>query len=429
MRSFFKIKRAEDILESLKDIEPLGTESVHITGVLDRILARDVISGEDLPGFQRCTVDGYALAARDTYGASESLPALLTVAGEVGMGKIPQFGLKRGECALIPTGGMLPEGANAVAMVEYSQRIEDGVVEVTRPVSPLENVIQSDDDVKRGQVILHKGTPVRPQDLGILAGLGIAHVDVFDKPRAAIMSTGEEIVDIGQQTKPGQIRDINSYTLGGLCIKSGAEPIYLGIIRDRFEDLRALVEKGISQADVVLLSGGSSVGAKDFTLDAFLSLEGIEIVAHGVSISPGKPTIIARIGNKTLWGLPGHPVSAMIIFDVFIKFLFGRLSGLSNPTEYDSHAIEAELDRNVESASGREDYIRVRLTHMEDRWLATPILGKSGLISTMVEADGIIRIDMNTEGLYRGEKVKVRLFKNNAKAKDISENEGSQRGT
>lgn len=410
MRSFFKVKRAEDIFGSLRDIEPLGTESVHITGALDRILARDIVSGEDLPGFQRCTVDGYALAAKDTFGASENLPTPFIVVGEVRMGEIPDFGLRRGECAQIPTGGMLPEGADAVVMIEYSQMVEDGVVEISRPVSPLENVIQPDDDVKRGQVVLHKGTPVRPQDLGIFAGLGIGYVDVFTKPRAAIISTGEEIVDIGQKPKAGEIRDINSYTLGGLCIKSGAEPIYLGITRDRFEDLRVLVGKGISQADVVLLSGGSSVGEKDFALDAFLSLEEVAIVAHGVSISPGKPTIIARKGNKTLWGLPGHPVSAMIIFDVFIRYLFGRLSGLSNPPEYSSHALEAELDRNVESASGREDYIRVKLAHREDRWLATPILGKSGLISTMVEADGIIRIDMNTEGLYRGEKVKVRLF-------------------
>lgn len=410
MRSFFKVKTAEDVFESLRNIISLGTESVHITGALSRILARDIISSEDLPGFQRCTVDGYALAARDTFGASENLPAPFTIVGEVRIGEIPNFDLERSECAMIPTGGMLPEGANAVVMIEYSQMAEDRVVEISRPVSPLENVIQSDDDIKRGQVILRKGTPVRPQDLGILAALGISQVDVFTKPRAAIISTGEEIVDISQKTKAGQIRDINTYTLGGLCIKSRAEPIYLGITKDKFEDLKSLIEKGISQADVVLLSGGSSVGTKDFTLDSFLSLEGVEIVAHGVSISPGKPTIIARRGNKTLWGLPGHPVSAMIVFDVFITYLFGRLSGLSNYTEYNSHAIEAELDRNIESASGREDYIRVKLTQREDRWLATPILGKSGLISTMVEADGIIRIDMNTEGLYRGEKVKVRLF-------------------
>ena len=410
MRSFFKVKTAEDIFESLKDIKPLGTESVHITDALSRILARDIICTEDLPGFQRSTMDGYALSAKDTFGASENLPSPFNIVGEVSMGQIPDFSIRRGECAQISTGGMLPEGADAVVMIEYSQMVEDRVVEISRPVSPLENVIQSDDDVKRGQVILHKGTPLRPQDLGILASLGISQVDVFNKPRAAIISTGEEIVDINQKPESGQVRDINSYTLGGLCIKSGVEPIYLGIVRDRFEDMKSLIGKGISQADVVLLSGGSSVGVKDFTLDAFLSLEGVEILAHGVSISPGKPTIIARRGDKTLWGLPGHPTSAMIIFDIFLRYLFGRLSGLSRPAEYSSYTIDAELDRNIESASGREDYIRVKLTDIEGRWLATPILGKSGLISTMVEADGIIRIDMNTEGLYRGEKVKVRLF-------------------
>jgi molybdopterin molybdotransferase len=410
MRSFFKVKRAEDIFESLGDTKPLGTEIVPIVDALSRVLARDIISSEDIPGFERSTVDGYALSAKDTFGASEGLPTPFNIVGEVRMSEIPNFDLNRGECVLISTGGMLPKDADAVVMLEYCQMVGDRVVEISRPVSTLENVILSDDDVKRGQIVLQKGTLLRPQDLGVLAALGVGQVDVFTKPRAAIISTGEEIVDIDQRCKPGQIRDINSYTLGGLCIKSGVEPLYLGITGDRFDDLKLLIEKGMSQADVVLLSGGSSVGTRDFTLDAFSSFEGVEIVAHGVSISPGKPTVIAKKDNQTLWGLPGHPASAMIIFDVFIRWLFGRLCGRSSPAGYTNHAVEAELDRNIESASGREDYIRVKLTHAEGRWLATPILGKSGLISTMVEADGIIRIDMNTEGLYGGEKVKVRLF-------------------
>jgi len=410
MRSFFKVKRAEDIFECLGDIKPLGTEFVSTKDALGRVLARDIVSSEDLPGFERSTMDGYALSAKDTFGASEDLPTPFNIVGEVRMGEIPNFDLKRGECVLISTGGMLPKGADAVVMIEYCQMVGDRVVEISRPVSKLENVILSDDDVKRGQIVLHKGSALRPQDLGVLAALGVGQVDVFTKPSAAIISTGEEIVDISQRRKPGQIRDINSYTLGGLCIKSGVEPIYLGITGDRFEDLILLIEKGMSQADVLLLSGGSSVGTRDFTLDAFSSLEGVEIVAHGVSISPGKPTIIAKKDNKTLWGLPGHPASAMIIFDVFIRWLFGRLCGRLTPAGYTNYAVEAELDRNIESASGREDYIRVKLAHTEGRWLATPILGKSGLISTMVEADGIIRIDTNTEGLYGGEKVKVRLF-------------------
>ncbi len=410
MQTFFKVKTAQEVLTSLEDITPLGMEAIPMRSSLGRVLARDIESGEDIPGFRRSTVDGYALASRDTYGASESLPALLTLAGEVTMGSVPQFGLNRGECALIPTGGMLPEGADSVVMVEYSQKMEQGAVEITRPVSPLENVIQPDDDVKRGQVVLERGTLLRPQDLGILAGLGVSQVEVVVRPRAAIISTGEELVDIAQKPGGGQIRDINSYTLHGLCVKSGAEPLCLGIVGDRFQDLRSLIEKGLSESDAVLLSGGSSVGTMDLTLDAFLSFDGVELIAHGVSISPGKPTIIARRGNKTLWGLPGHPVSAMIIFDVFLTLVFRRLLGLLYPAEGMDHVIEAELDRNVESASGREDYVRVKLSYGEGRALATPILGKSGLISTMIEADGLIRIDMNTEGLYRGDTVQVRMF-------------------
>ena len=410
MRSFFKVKTAEDIFESLKDIEPLGTEFVPITAAFNRILARDIISDEDLPGFKRSTMDGYAIAARDSFGASENLPIPLNIVEEIKMGEMPQCTIQRGECAQISTGGMLPEGADAIVMVEYTQKVEDRVVEINRPVSPLENVILPDDDVKEGQVVLNKGSLLRPQDLGILAGFGISTVDVFTQPKAAIISTGEEIVDISNKPKIGQMRDINSYTLGGLCLQLGVEPIYYGIIKDKFEDLRVFIEKGLSQADVVLLSGGSSVGVKDFTLDAILSVDGVEVVAHGVSISPGKPTIIARKGSKTLWGLPGHPVSAMIIFDIFLRYLFGRLMGLTNLMEYHNRMIEAEIDRNIESANGREDYIRVKLSHTDGGWLATPILGKSGLIFTMVEADGIVTIDMNTEGLYKGDRVTVRLF-------------------
>ena len=410
MRSFFKVKTAKEVLEFLRTVQPLGTETVFITDALNRILASDIVSSEDIPGFQRSTVDGYALGAKDTFGASENLPTPFVIVGEVRMGRKPNFDLNRGECALISTGGMLPQSADAVVMVEYSQKVEDTVVEISRPVSPLENVILSDDDVRKDQVVLKKGTRLRPQDLGILAGLGMSTAAVFSKPKAAIISTGEEIVDVTQTPKPGQVRDINTYTLGGLCTELGVEPIYLGLAGDRFEQLKVLFEKALSQADVILLSGGSSVGAKDLTLDLFLSFADVELMAHGVSISPGKPTIIARKGNKTLWGLPGHPVSAMVIFDVFLRYLFGRLSGLSDPAAFHRSTVEAELDRNIESASGREDYIRVKLSHEDGRLVAKPILGKSGLISTMVEADGIIRIDMNTEGLYQGDRVTVRLF-------------------
>jgi molybdopterin molybdotransferase len=410
MQTFFKVKSANDIYKSLSDIKPLGVERVHIIHSLNRVIATDIIAQEDLPGFNRSTVDGYALNARDTFGASEGLPTPLYVVGEVRMGESPDFVIKRGECCLMPTGGMLPEGADSVIMVEYSQVLGDGMVEISRPVSPLENVIQSNDDLKKGEIIIRKGCLLRPQDLGVLAGLGIIEVDVFIRPKAAIISTGEELVYIGEKPKPGQVRDINSYTIGALCSSLGVQPIYLGIISDKFEDLKALIEKGLIKADVVLLSGGSSVGVKDITLEVFKSFEGMEILAHGVSISPGKPTIIARRGNKTLWGLPGHPASAMIIFYVFLKYLLGKLTGLSVVDKFGGPYIEAEIDRNIDTKSGRDDYIRVTCSRSGEKWIATPILGKSGLISTMVEADGVIKVDMNTEGIYEGETIKVLLF-------------------
>ncbi|MBN1227808.1 MAG: molybdopterin molybdotransferase MoeA [Deltaproteobacteria bacterium] len=410
MKTFFKVKSTHDIYKSLSDIKPLGVERVHIINSLHRVIATDIMAQEDLPGFNRSTVDGYALNARDTFGASEGLPTPLYVVGEVKMGESPDFVIKKGECCLMPTGGMLPEGADSVIMVEYSQVLEDGMVEITRPVSPLENVIQSDDDLKKGEIVIKKGSLLRAQDLGVLAGLGIIEVDVFIRPKAAIISTGEELVYIGEKPKPGQVRDINSYTIGALCSSLGVQPIYLGIIRDEFEDLKALIEKGLTKGDVVFLSGGSSVGIKDITLEVFKSFEGMEILAHGVSISPGKPTIIARRGNKTLWGLPGHPASAMIIFHVLVKYLLGKLTGLSTVDKFGGRYIEAEIGRNIDSKSGRDDYIRVKCSWSDGKWVATPILGESGLISTMVEADGIIKIDMNTEGIYEGEIVKVLLF-------------------
>ncbi len=410
MQSFFKVKKPDEIFQTLSDIKPIGTELAAITEALDRILSKDIVSTEDLPGFYRATMDGYAVSSKDTFGASDSLPALLNIAGEVHMGKVPKFSLSRGLCARISTGGMLPEGSDAVVMLEYTRTMEDGMVEISRSVPPLENVILPDDDLKKGHTILHRGTPLRPQELGLLAAVGIKEVEVSKRPRVAIISTGEEVVDIKTRPNKGQVRDINTYTLGGLCVKSGAIPVYLGICRDRLEDLKNMLARGISMADAVLLSGGSSVGVKDFTLNALMSLEGVKLLAHGVSLSPGKPTIIARKGDQTIWGLPGHPVSTMIVFDVFVSYLLGLLQGLTDPRQYKRRTIEAVLDRNIESASGREDYIRARISGSPNKWVATPVLGKSGLISTMAEADGLVKIDMNSEGLYKGEIVTVRFL-------------------
>jgi molybdopterin molybdotransferase len=258
--------------------------------------------------------------------------------------------------------------------------------------------------------VLRKGCRLRPQDIGAMAGLGVTRVPVHRVPRVAIISTGDEVVSIEQKPNPGQVRDINTYTLSAFCEQASVEPIVIGLCRDRFEDLLALVKKGLDVADTVWVSGGSSVGTRDLTLKVLESLDDMELLVHGISISPGKPTIIARIGRGALFGLPGHVASAMVVAEVFLRPFLCCLSGETD-SEIKSHErVKARLARNVESASGRDDYIRVRLLKQGDEWIAEPIFGKSGLISTLVEADGLLRVDRNTEGAYEGEMVEVMVF-------------------
>jgi molybdopterin molybdotransferase len=305
---------------------------------------------------------------------------------------------------------MLPDKADGVVMVEYCNLLDETTLEVSRAISPFENVIQPGDDFRKGTTILKKGHLLRPQDLGAMAGTGITSASVFRMPRIAIISTGDEIVPVDASLKPGQVRDINRYTLGSFCRKQGAKYLYMGLCPDDFESLQRMVKNALGQADAVWISGGSSVGTRDLTLKVFETLSDFELLVHGISISPGKPTIIGRAGRKPLIGLPGHVASAMVVAEVFLRRLILRLSGrLDGGREFHPH-VEAVLTRNIESPSGREDYIRVKLSEKEGRFMAAPVFGKSGLISTLVEADGLVRIGMNREGLYEGESVEVMLF-------------------
>ncbi len=281
-------------------------------------------------------------------------------------------------------------------------------IEIFKPVSPLEHMIQAGEDIRIGQTLLNKGLRLRPQDLGLLAGVGIRAIPVFRRPKVAIISTGDEIVPIEEKPLPGLVRDINSLTLKTLTTQCQAIPKGLGLVKDSFEELKDLCRVGLEGCDVLLISGGSSVGSRDHTLEVITSFPEAEVLAHGISISPGKPTILARIGDRILWGLPGHTVSAMVIFSLFVKpclqVLEGEQAVLNLP------GLTARLTRNVASAQGREDYIRVALQQVDGIWEAAPILGKSGLISTMVRADGLIRIDQDCEGLEKGEWVEVLPF-------------------
>ena len=389
----------------------MGEEIAPLDKALGRVLSGDIVSPEDLPGFPRTVVDGYAIRAKDSFGATESLPALLEIVGEVGMGQVPSMTVAAGQAVKISTGGMVPKGADGVVMVEYCHLMDQTTVEVSRAISPQENVIQPDDDFKKGAVVLRKGWKLRSQDVGVLAGLGVTEVTVYRKPRVAIISTGDEVIPVQEKPKPGQVRDINTYTLSAFCTKESAEPVPLGLCRDDFEQLRNMLLKGLETADTVWISGGSSVGTRDLTLKVFESVEGTELLVHGISISPGKPTIIARKGATAVFGLPGHTASAMVVAEVFLAPFLARLGGETTFGQRVQNKVSARLSRNIESASGRDDFIRVRLIQKDGEWIAEPIFGKSGLISTLVEADGLLRIDRNTEGLYQGQQVEVMKFK------------------
>jgi len=407
---FFTLKTSEEVFKILRGFEPLGEETLPLEVSFGRVLSKDILSPEDLPGFSRSSMDGYAVRAKDTFGATESLPALFEVTGEVVMGQVPNMAVGSGQAIKISTGGMLPKDADGVVMVEYCSTLDEQSIEVSRAISPQENVIQYDDDFKKGSSVLVQGSMIRPQDLGVLAGLGLSRVTVYRKPKVAIISTGDEVVPVDKSPAPGQVRDINSYTLAAFCRRAGTEPIMMGLCNDDFEQLKRRIEDGLRDADTVWISGGSSVGTRDLTLKVFESLEDMELLVHGISISPGKPTIIARAGSRAIFGLPGHTASAMVVAEVFLASFLSHLQGQKDFPKKSYYEIEAKLGRNIESASGREDYFRVELKRRGSEWIAEPIFGKSGLISTLVEADGLLRVERNREGLYQDQIVKVMIF-------------------
>ena len=408
---FFKVKTPEEVRNILREIaRPLSSETVGLEeSSLGRVLAEDLKSPVDLPGFDRAIMDGFAVRARDTFGASPGAPAYLKLAGEVEMGEAASVAVSPGEAVRVSTGSMMPEGADAVVMVEYTDFLDDETVEMVRSVAPGDHVVGKTEDLRKGELMLSRGHIIRPQDIGALAGVGITSVKVSRQPRVAIISSGDEIIPPDETLKAGQIRDINSYSLACLAEQAGGVPIRLGIVRDDFESLKTCLTEGLEKAEIALISGGSSVGARDVTLDVIRSFDGAEILVHGVSIRPGKPIIIAEVDGKYLFGLPGNPVSVMVTFDLFVGFLVKLLSGARQPV-WELRYVKARLNRNIASAPGREDYISVRLIESEDSMMAEPVLGRSALISTMVKADGLIKIPLESEGLEEGVEVEVSVF-------------------
>jgi len=399
----------QDVLALAEEFAPVGTEVVDILESAGRVLAEDIFSDMDLPDFSRSTMDGYAVQAASTFGATESAPAYMTVVGSIAMGETPAFSIRAGQAARISTGAMLPPGADGVVMIEHTACIDDGTIEVYRSIAPGQHVIEKGEDYRDGQPVLSKGTRIRPQETGLLAAFGKKSVRVFKKPVLGIISTGDEIVEIDKRPAVAQIRDINTYTLCAMAAESGAAAVTYGIVRDDYEALFAVCAGALEECDTILVSGGSSVGVRDFTIDVLSALPEAVILAHGISISPGKPTILARTGGKAFWGLPGHVVSAMIVYKMIVAHFIDRIAGVCLKKKKELR-ISAVLSRNISSVTGRVDYVRAKLTERDGVLTAEPILGKSGLIHTMVKADGLIEIGMNTEGLVKGEIVKVLPF-------------------
>lgn len=407
---FFNVKTVTETLEVMaKHFSPTRPPiEVELMDALGMVLAEDVVSAERVPHFARSTVDGYAVRARDTYGASDSLPAFLDICGKIEMGKAAEMYLGEGQAQAIPTGGMLPDGADSVVMIEHVEEVGD-LLNVNRQVAPGENIIRPGDDVELGARVMVAGQRLRPQDLGVLAAIGKTHVRVYPRPVVAILSTGDEIVPADKkELAAGEVRDINSMTIGAAAKQCGARVIVGGIVKDDYEAFAQKAAELFRQADLLLLSGGSSVGTRDYTEQVMQSLGTPGVLVHGVSIKPGKPTILAKAGEKPVMGLPGHPASALIIFHLFVAPLLERLQGLS-PTEVDRR-IPARISRNIPSAVGRSDYIRVKLEKRSDGLWAVPVFGKSGLISTLVRSDGMVEIAENKEGILEGETVHVHLF-------------------
>ena len=406
MKNFFNVMDIEAVCALRTRFPVVAGEEVPLTSTRKRILAETVTADLDIPGFARSTMDGYALQAASTFGASESNPGYLTVTGAVAMGEQAALRIGSGEAVRIATGGMLPPGADAVVMIEHTEVLDEATIEVYKSVAPGQHVVIRGEDIAVGETLLVRGQPVRPQEAGLLAALGRESVSVFCRPRIGIISTGDEVVAVGAVPGPGQIRDVNSTTLAAMTLAAGGQPREYGIVKDNADLLKSTCTRALAENDMLLVSGGSSVGMRDFTIEAFEAQPEAEILVHGVSISPGKPTILGRSGNKPMWGIPGHVTSAMVVFRVLVQPFIAHLGGLDDRFRR-AFTIPARLTRNLASSQGRVDFVRVRLVERDGALYADPLLGKSGLIHTMVKADGLVRIAAEAEGLDKDDLVAV----------------------
>ncbi|MFP5223700.1 MAG: gephyrin-like molybdotransferase Glp [Acidobacteriota bacterium] len=410
-KGFLDLISSDAFRALLAGFPPLEAETAPLEAALGRYLAQDLLSPEDLPVFPRSSMDGFAVRAADCYGATETNPGYLDLAGDLDIIAVSAEKLRPGCCVRVVTGSSLPPGADAVVMVEQTQDLGADTIEIRKAVAPGENMMQAREDAAAGQAVLAAGTMIRPAETGLLAALGVGLVPVRRRPVVAILSTGDELVPVADKPRPGQIRDANAPALAAMCVQSGAVPVCMGIVPDRVEAIAEALAQALDKADVVFLSGGSSVGVRDLTIEALSHLPDTTVLAHGLTVSPGKPTILARSGNKAIWGLPGQTASAQVVMFVFGCPFLSHLAGDTEAFTRLRPEIQAVLSRNVASRQGREDFVRVRLEENgAGQPKAVPVLGKSGLLKTLVQAQGLIRIPAGLEGLEAGTKIQVTLL-------------------
>ena len=419
MREFLELNPPNKFWEKIKEYlinKKIKVEKLTLDDSLGRIVSEDILSPVNLPPFSRSTVDGYAVRAADTAGSSTALPTFLEVIGSVVMGKETELEISAGEAAAVPTGGMLPKGANAVLMIENTEKIDDSTIESSKSLGIGENIVKKAEDIARDEILFKKGHKLMARDIGALAGLGITELRCFKKPEVSVISTGDELIPPEAKAKLGQIRDINSYTIASYLQKIGAAPKKVGIIEDNLESLKSSVKNELDK-DLVLISGGSSVGIKDMTIEILDSLGEPGVLLHGLSIKPGKPTILAIIDETIVIGLPGHPGSAWTVTTVLVSEVVKVLTGEKNIAEIglddEKYIIKAKLTRGVVSDKGREEYIPVKITKNEaGELLAVPQLGKSSLITNLVKGDAVLKIKSYQEGKEIGETVDLKIIEN-----------------
>lgn len=408
-KKLISLDEARRILQERFSAKPVGTEHVRLSQAYDRVLAKDTVAHTDVPPFNRATVDGYAVKAKDTFGADETKPIALKICGSINVGEVPHIAVEDGSAAEIATGAPIPEGTDAVIMFEYTIR-KDAKVALYRPVSKGENVMKAGSDIKKGDMILKKGQTLSSWEIGVLAALGIAKVEVYKRPKVAIISTGPEIVELGKPLPSGKIYDINAHTLNAAVLECGGQPLNFGIVPDEADKLKTAIRKALSSADVVITSGGVSAGPRDLIPEILSQLGEPGIIIDGMAVKPGKPTTIAIVDRKPVFALPGHPTSSLLMFHILVRPIIVKMAG---KTEEPLPFVEVIVGARIFSEKGRRTFIMVNLSRDKTgKTLVSPVAtGLSGAITTLTKADGFIELPESQQFINAGENVKVYLLK------------------